>query len=67
MLAFVVVSSVQMLNSTITYERYMRMGVPLFMASLYAITFASCFVAGGLLGALLVVGRPNLAREAMAQ
>jgi hypothetical protein len=67
MLAFVVVSSVQMLNSTITYERYMRMGVPLFLACLYAITFASCFVAGGLLGALLVVGRPNLAREAMAQ
>jgi hypothetical protein len=66
-LAFVAVSSVQVLNSTITYERYMRMGVPLFLACLYTITFASCFVAGGLLGVLLVVGHPNLARESIVR
>jgi hypothetical protein len=66
-LAFVAVTPVQLLNSTITYERYMRMGVPLVLACLNAISFASCFVVGGLLGVLLVVGRPHLAQEGMAQ
>lgn len=66
MLAFVAVSSVQLLNSTITLSRYMRMGAPLSLALFYAISFTAGFVAGGLLG-ILVAGRPDPAREGVAQ
>jgi hypothetical protein len=66
-LAIVAVTPVQLLNSTITYSRYMRMSMPLSLAFFSAISFTACFVAGGLLGVLLVVGRPNLAREGLVQ
>ncbi len=67
MLAFVAMSAFSMLNTTFTYARYMQIGWPLSLAFFYAISFAACFVAGGLLGILLAVDRPYLAREGMAQ
>jgi hypothetical protein len=66
MLAFVAASPIAMLMGTLSYPQYERMGVPLTLICLYAIIFASCLLAGGLLGALLVLGRPNLAQEGMA-